>query len=79
MRNIFNFVSILLMWSNAWNPLLINNTMRRLIFLSCCLSVALGVSAADKEPVDYVDCFTGTSNSRWMLGPYAQVPFGIAR
>ncbi|HCO67113.1 MAG TPA: glycoside hydrolase family 92 protein [Dysgonomonas sp.] len=30
-----------------------------------------------KEPVDYVDMFVGTSNSRWMLGPYAQEPFGM--
>ena len=30
-----------------------------------------------KEPVDYVDMFIGTSNSRWMLGPYAQEPFGM--
>ena len=30
-----------------------------------------------KEPLDYVNCFVGTSNSRWMLGPYAQVPFGM--
>ena len=30
-----------------------------------------------KEPVDYVDVFVGTSNSRWMLGPYASVPYGM--
>lgn len=30
-----------------------------------------------KQPVDYVDLFTGTSNSRWMLGPYASVPYGM--
>ena len=30
-----------------------------------------------KQPVDYVDVFTGTSNSRWMLGPYASVPYGM--
>lgn len=53
--------------------------MKRALILSCCLSVAIGLSAADKEPVDYVDCFTGTSNSRWMLGPYAQVPFGMVQ
>lgn len=33
--------------------------------------------AEDKDPVDYVDMFIGTSNSRWMLGPYAQEPFGM--
>lgn len=36
-------------------------------------SVALGFPAAlaERQPVDYVDLFIGTSNSRWMLGPYA--------
>ena len=32
-----------------------------------------------KQPVDYVDMFTGTSNSRWMLGPYASVPYGMVQ
>jgi putative alpha-1,2-mannosidase len=32
-----------------------------------------------KDPVDYVDVFIGTSNSRWMLGPYACVPFGMVQ
>ena len=30
-----------------------------------------------REPAEYVDMFIGTSNSRWMLGPYAQRPFGM--
>jgi len=30
-------------------------------------------------PVDYVNVFTGTSNSRWMLGPYAGVPYGMVQ
>ena len=34
---------------------------------------------AQKSPVDYVDCFIGTSNSRWMLGPYAQRPMGMVQ
>ena len=34
---------------------------------------------AEKKPVDYVDCFIGTSNSRWMLGPYAQRPMGMVQ
>lgn len=34
---------------------------------------------AQKQPIDYVDCFIGTSNSRWMLGPYAQMPFGMVQ
>ncbi len=32
-----------------------------------------------QSPVDYVDCFIGTSNSRWMLGPYAQRPMGMVQ
>jgi len=31
------------------------------------------------SPVDYVNVFTGTSNSRWMLGPYAGVPYGMVQ
>jgi len=38
------------------------------------------VSGENKtEPVDYVNIFTGTSNSRWMLGPYAGVPYGMVQ
>lgn len=33
----------------------------------------------DKKPVDWVDVFVGTSNSRWMLGPYATAPFGMVQ
>lgn len=53
--------------------------MNRWILLFCCLSTLFRVNANEKEPVDYVDCFIGTSNSRWMLGPYAQVPFGMVQ
>lgn len=42
------------------------------------LLTSVGVSAGE-EPVDYVDPFIGTSNSRWMLGPYASVPFGMVQ
>lgn len=48
------------------------------VFL-CCLFTAFQTNANGKEPVDYVDCFIGTSNSRWMLGPYAQMPFGMVQ
>lgn len=50
----------------------------RYTFLSLTLFTTL-VSAGTKEPVDYVDMFIGTSNSRWMLGPYAQEPFGMVQ
>ena len=36
-------------------------------------------SPKSKAPVDQVDLFTGTSNSRWMLGPYATVPYGMVQ
>ena len=37
------------------------------------------IAQTAKEPVDYVDVFMGTSNSRWMLGPYATIPFGMVQ
>ena len=42
------------------------------------LLTAVGASA-QREPVDYADPLIGTSNSRWMLGPYAGVPFGMVQ
>lgn len=54
--------------------------MNKWILVLCCsLVFVFQGNAKDKEPVDYVDCFIGTSNSRWMLGPYAQVPFGMVQ
>ena len=32
-----------------------------------------------KDPADYADPMIGTSNSRWMLGPYACVPMGMVQ
>ncbi len=46
--------------------------------LVAALALYFNVSMA-KEPADYVDCFLGTSNSRWMLGPYAQRPMGMVQ
>jgi len=43
------------------------------------ISLLLCINLSAKDAVDYVDCFIGTSNSRWMLGPYAQVPFGMVQ
>ena len=37
------------------------------------------VAKERKSAVEYVDMFIGTSNSRWMLGPYAQEPFGMVQ
>ena len=32
-----------------------------------------------KTPIDFVNVFTGTSNSRWMLFPGATLPFGMVK
>ena len=48
-----------------------------LVILLAIFSYSSGY--AEKLPVDYVDCFVGTSNSRWMLGPYAQRPMGMVQ
>ena len=34
---------------------------------------------AEPEPIDAVNVFTGTSNSRWMLFPGATLPFGLVK
>jgi predicted alpha-1,2-mannosidase len=34
---------------------------------------------AQKQPVDFVNVFTGTSNSRWQLFPGATLPFGMVK
>lgn len=41
--------------------------------------ILVGCSANEKQPVDYVDVFVGTSNSRAMLGPYASVPYSLVQ
>ena len=48
------------------------------ILLLLVLSISVN-SQTNKKPIDYVDCFIGTSNSRWMLGPYAGRPFGMVQ
>lgn len=45
--------------------------------LGCCLFTDKVFAQTEFNPVDSVDVFIGTSNSRWMLGPYATVPFGM--
>ncbi len=36
-------------------------------------------SKAQKQPIDYVNVFTGTSNSRWQLFPGPTLPFGMVK
>ncbi|MDR2955758.1 MAG: GH92 family glycosyl hydrolase [Prevotella sp.] len=52
------------------------NTFSKLTFSVLFLLINI-ISTQAQKPVDYVDMFIGTSNSRWMLGPYAQEPFGM--
>jgi predicted alpha-1,2-mannosidase len=54
---------------------------KQFIFIIALAShvITMFAQSATKSPVDYVDCFVGTSNSRWMLGPYAQRPFGMVK
>ena len=47
--------------------------------LALLLVAASREGRAGRDPVDYVDPLIGTSNSRWMLGPYAGVPFGMVQ
>lgn len=46
-----------------------------LLFISCLHNCLIARTRA----IDYVNPFIGTSNSRWMLGPYAQRPFGMVQ
>jgi predicted alpha-1,2-mannosidase len=49
----------------------------RIAFLFC-LFISVQASA-QKKPIDYVNVFTGTSNSRWMMFPGATLPFGMVK
>lgn len=49
--------------------------MKKLIYLLFICTSAL----AQKQPTDYVNLFTGTSNSRWMLFPGSSLPFGMVK
>lgn len=51
--------------------------VKKNLFLFLLVFASMHTVFAKKEPVDYVDLFIGTSNSRWMLGPHAQAPFGM--
>lgn len=45
-----------------------------------CVVIGMALAIADaKEPLDFADPMIGTSNSRWMLGPYVSVPFGMVQ
>ena len=52
---------------------------RQLLWTTLMLILSLLPLTAQKQPWEYVNLFTGTSNSRWMLGPYAGVPYGMVQ
>ena len=52
--------------------------MKRLFLLVVLLGCQYTYSQ-EKEPVDYVDPFSGTSSSRWMLFPGPTMPFGMVK
>ena len=56
---------------------MVHDMKLRLLLLTLLFGCAACGKAFARQPVDYVDMFIGTSNSRWMLGPYAQLPFGL--
>ncbi len=56
-------------------------TMIKFIFPLCLLLTIYltGFCQDKKQPIDYVNVFTGTSNSRWMLFPGPTMPFGMVK
>ncbi len=57
-----------------------NNTFRttKLTFFLAAICL-ISFAQPDKTPADYVNMFTGTSNSRWMLFPGPTMPFGMVK
>ncbi|HYW97452.1 MAG TPA: glycoside hydrolase family 92 protein, partial [Bacteroidales bacterium] len=52
--------------------------MKHLLF-SVCLLMTVHIAYGQNSPADYVNVFTGTSNSRWMLFPGPSMPFGMVK
>jgi predicted alpha-1,2-mannosidase len=44
-----------------------------------CILLISSTAFAQKQPVDYVNLFTGSSNSRWQLFPGPSLPFGMVK
>jgi len=53
--------------------------MKNLIKIFAFLCIAISGCNLHKEPVDYVNCFLGTSGNRWMLFPGPALPFGMVK
>jgi predicted alpha-1,2-mannosidase len=56
---------------------------RFLLFISSILLLfidsSISIAQPKSNPIDYVNVFTGTSNSRWMLFPGPTLPFGMVK
>ncbi len=52
--------------------------MNKSLFLVLLLAAIVNAQQT-RVPLDYVNVFTGTSNSRWMLFPGATLPFGMVK
>jgi len=55
------------------------NLILQMVLIAFIVVFFLGCNSipTEKQPVDYVDPFLGTSSSRWMLFPDTCLPFGI--
>ncbi len=57
--------------------------MKKYALLQACISFLFSLLQptlhAQKKIIDYVNVFTGTSNSRWQLFPGATLPFGLVK
>ena len=54
--------------------------MNKILFMFLMTSIqGLITLSGQEDPASLADPLTGTSNSRWMLGPYACVPFGMVQ
>jgi len=53
--------------------------MKIKLFLITILSVVSLAAQKKQIPLNYVNVFTGTSNSRWMLFPGSTLPFGMVK
>ena len=49
------------------------------IYVAICTILWVQLAISQKLPSDYVNVFTGTSNSRWMLFPGPTMPFGMVK
>ncbi|MEN8191626.1 MAG: hypothetical protein ABFS12_02340, partial [Bacteroidota bacterium] len=51
----------------------------KLVLVLIIILLVTDLFAVEKQPVDYVDPFLGTSSSRWMLYPGPSMPFGMIK